>query len=213
MRAQAETLFKAKKWSEAAGIVETLVEWLPHEAGPRETLAAIRQQSGDLQAEKKAWRDLMDVDSDHQGACRRLMDLAMDAQDWESAVWAGERLCEINPLRTSLQRDLGRASSQCDDHQAAVRAYRALIALGAVDPAGTHFALATALNFSGDSVDAKRQVLMALEEAPRYREAQQLLLRLVSDEHSRQLPPLEMESKPPERLRPPLEALPPKRIR
>jgi len=42
-----------------------------------------------------------------------------------------------------------------------------------------HFRLARALHATGQPAEAKRHVLLALEEAPRFREAQQLLLQLV----------------------------------
>ena len=42
--------------------------------------------------------------------------------------------------------------------------------------------LATALHAQGRDVEAKRQVLKALEEAPRYRAAHRLLLKIVGDQ-------------------------------
>jgi uncharacterized pyridoxal phosphate-containing UPF0001 family protein len=45
------------------------------------------------------------------------------------------------------------------------------------NPAEVHFELAQALHRAGDP-DAKRQVLQALEEAPRYRKALDLLVQI-----------------------------------
>jgi Flp pilus assembly protein TadD len=50
------------------------------------------------------------------------------------------------------------------------------------DPAGLHYRLGAALARLGRTSEARRQVLRALEEAPRYREAHQLLLQLVDEE-------------------------------
>ena len=58
----------------------------------------------------------------------------------------------------------------------AITAYRKLLALDPPDPSETHFQLAKLLHARGTEAEARRQVLQALEEAPRFREAQQLLL-------------------------------------
>ncbi|MEX0585187.1 MAG: hypothetical protein WD176_00995, partial [Pirellulales bacterium] len=47
------------------------------------------------------------------------------------------------------------------------------------DPATLHYRLARLLAETGEPADARRHVLLALERAPRYREAQALLLTLV----------------------------------
>jgi hypothetical protein len=48
------------------------------------------------------------------------------------------------------------------------------------DPAEVHFRLARLLDASGDPA-ARRHVLKSLEAAPRYRAAQQLLLKLAAE--------------------------------
>jgi len=54
-----------------------------------------------------------------------------------------------------------------------------LLALDPPDASGIHFQLAKLLHARGGSEgEAKRHVLEALEEAPRFREAQRLLLEL-----------------------------------
>jgi hypothetical protein len=62
---------------------------------------------------------------------------------------------------------------------AALQAFRVAIAAGAQDRAGAHADLGEALEKSGDVADAKKQALTALEIAPSYVRAQDLLLRLV----------------------------------
>ncbi|MCX6950663.1 MAG: hypothetical protein NTV51_00505 [Verrucomicrobia bacterium] len=46
------------------------------------------------------------------------------------------------------------------------------------DPAGAHFQLAQLLRKNGETAEARSQTLLALEEAPRYREALKALLEL-----------------------------------
>jgi tetratricopeptide (TPR) repeat protein len=60
----------------------------------------------------------------------------------------------------------------------AVREYEAVLALKPSDAAESHYNLAKALHAAHRTEEAKDQVLMALEAAPDYRPAQQLLLKL-----------------------------------
>jgi tetratricopeptide (TPR) repeat protein len=61
----------------------------------------------------------------------------------------------------------------------AIDAYHKLLLLDPPDPAETHFQLARLLHARGGAEsEAKRHVLQALEDAPRYRDAQRLLLEI-----------------------------------
>jgi uncharacterized protein HemY len=55
-----------------------------------------------------------------------------------------------------------------------------MLLLDPPDPAGVHFSLARLLHKQRDDA-AKRHVLQALEEAPRFREAHRLLLEINRD--------------------------------
>jgi len=63
------------------------------------------------------------------------------------------------------------------NYEMAIAAYRKLLALDPPDPSEAHFQLAKLLHERGKgAAEAKRNVLQALEEAPRFRDAQRLLL-------------------------------------
>lgn len=224
MNAEAQRLMQLGEMDEAIALLQKLAQWLPEAAGngsPREALAKAYQRLGKTKQERAAWRQLLEVDSDNQAACLRLMELAAAEEDWVDACWAGERLCEINPLRTQLQRDLGHAAERAGQYETAVRAWQALAALGPADPVGVEFSLARSLVELGRMTAAKRHVLKALEEAPRYEAAQMLLLQIVDGTHAETkstskatsgppLPPLESPAPPLDQLLPPLERqLPP----
>ena len=53
-----------------------------------------------------------------------------------------------------------------------------------LDRADVHFRLASALHRTKQLAAAKRQVIMALEQAPRYRDAHALLLKIVAEQTS-----------------------------
>jgi Tfp pilus assembly protein PilF len=69
--------------------------------------------------------------------------------------------------------------TQLGDRKRAVRERRAIVALAPVDVAGARYQLARALLDAGDVPAAKREVIRALERAPSYAPAQELLLRIV----------------------------------
>jgi thioredoxin-like negative regulator of GroEL len=103
----------------------------------------------------------------------------------------------VNPLVPLPYRHLAKAAEYLGDDGTAITAYRKLIVLEPADPAAVHFSLAKLLHKTGDA-EAKRHVLIALEEAPRYREAHRLLLQMVEQEKPAQQPgPREPEADAP----------------
>jgi tetratricopeptide (TPR) repeat protein len=81
-------------------------------------------------------------------------------------------------------RHLAQAGEELGDRAAAIRACRTLLRLDPPDPAGTHFQLARLLHQAGDA-GARRHLLQALEEAPRFREGHRLLLEMAGSSASR----------------------------
>jgi len=74
---------------------------------------------------------------------------------------------------------LGRFAMQRDDADAAAREFRAVVALAPVDRALALTDLAESYYKGGKRADAKKHVLAALEVAPTYERAQDLLLKIV----------------------------------
>jgi tetratricopeptide (TPR) repeat protein len=64
------------------------------------------------------------------------------------------------------------------DASGAIREYRAVLALKPGDTAESHYNLAKALQAAHQTSEAKDQVVQALEAAPGFKPAQQLLLQL-----------------------------------
>ena len=65
----------------------------------------------------------------------------------------------------------------------AVRIFRAALGARPVDRAGAHADLAEALALAGEKDEAKKQALAALEIAPTFTRAQELLIKLTSGSH------------------------------
>jgi len=100
--------------------------------------------------------------------------------DWEGLARNADRMLAVNPLLRGPHRLMARAADRLEMSDRAIRAYRALIHMGPVDPAETHYRLARSLAERGDRTAARRQVLIALDHAPRFRDAHRLLLELAA---------------------------------
>jgi Flp pilus assembly protein TadD len=87
----------------------------------------------------------------------------------------------IHPFDASLHKLAGDLYLENGNPAEAAREFRVLIALQPPDIAEAHYLLARSLEASGNRVEARREVLRALEIAPGFEKAQELLLKLRSN--------------------------------
>ncbi len=99
-------------------------------------------------------------------------------KDWASAAKGLELSIYINPYDAGVLAQLGEDATKCGAWPAAIASYRALLGLNPTDPADAHCSLARALLGAGRRQEAKKEVLRALEIAPTFVKAQELLLKL-----------------------------------
>ena len=118
----------------------------------------------------------------------------VDANDIESArTWAGlvaakgdvkrsadayARVASIDPFDLDAQASLGSYALKSGDAPAAIRAFKSVLAAGTVDKAALRTYLAEAYLANGEKAEAKKEILAALELAPQFERAQDLLLKL-----------------------------------
>ena len=86
------------------------------------------------------------------------------------------------------------AAEQLDRPLVAIASLRALQQMDPVDPAGLHYQMAKTLAKLNAVKEAKHHVLAALAEAPRYRDAHRLLLKLTGEDEAKQ--PQESKTQP-----------------
>ena len=89
-----------------------------------------------------------------------------------------QRISDIDPFDADAHSMLGRLAMQAGQPDVAVREFKAVVALGPIDKAAAYTDLAESYLRSGKRADARRQTLAALEIAPSYERAQDLLLQL-----------------------------------
>jgi tetratricopeptide (TPR) repeat protein len=97
----------------------------------------------------------------------------------EEAAQVLEEALYLDPLSPELHQNLGTLYLELSNAETAVREFEVLLALNPVDKANAHYKLAKALSQTGQASEARRQVLLSLEIAPGFDDAQRLLLELV----------------------------------
>ena len=171
-----------QRWSEAKKVLERFKTLCPDYVGPDNAyllLAVVFRQSSDPVAEHKILEELAMRDGDAITAYLRLIELDQAAGAWPGVAKNARRVLAVNPLVPTPHRKLAAASERLGSPEEALAAYRAVALLDDTDPAGVHYQLAKLLRGAGKLQEARREVLRSLEDAPRFREAHQLLLELV----------------------------------
>ena len=175
-------LMEAKNWAEAGPLLESLAAAYPGEKGaanPLWLLAVTERNLNETNAELTTLQKFAVRESDFVDLYARLIELSEAQKDWPAVTKYASRLVAINPLISLPYRALAEAGVASGNRGQAITAYRKLLLLDPPDPSEVHFQLARLLHARGDSeAEAERQVLQALEDAPRYRDAQHLLLEI-----------------------------------
>jgi tetratricopeptide (TPR) repeat protein len=180
MTRRAADLVELKQWAEAKEVLQKLVQLCPESTGRENTyelLAAADRALGETNAERSVLAQFAARDDTATDAYRRLMELGAAAKDWPAVLENSKRYLAVAPMVPLPYRFLAEASEQTRSTDTAISAYRALLDLDPSDPAQIHYRLARLLDQSG-SPEALRQVLQALEDAPRYKDALRLLLEI-----------------------------------
>jgi Tfp pilus assembly protein PilF len=181
LRLRASRAAEEQKWPAARAALEKLVELYPAQKGGetayRPLVAALRAM-GDTAAERQVLKKWAEVDDEAPEAYLRLVELAAGDKDWPTVIQNVNRYLAVNPLVAPPYRYLAEASAATGDDSAGVIAWRTLLQLDPQDPAQAHFELARLLHRRGENPEARHQVLLALEDTPRYRDALRLLVEL-----------------------------------
>ncbi len=184
-RQLAAQLVRERRWDEAKAALAELEKLDPNDVAPGnlyELRAEIARQTSDPAGERTALAGWAARDGNAQSARLRLAEIDEGASDWAKLAEDARQLLAINPLIVAPHRWLAQASEKLDQKDEAVAEYRAWASLDTTDPAEIHFRLAKLLAASDQRPAAKREVLKALEAAPRFRDAHLLLLELVGQD-------------------------------
>jgi tetratricopeptide (TPR) repeat protein len=144
-----------------------------------EPLAEQYLKKGDKKAAIDTYKKFMTYSETGFKASLKLSDLLLEAGDTAGARQALDAAMYIRPMDLEEHQKLGDLLLNQKQYAGATREFEAMIALSAPDKAGTYYKLAES-NFGQGNRDAARtNVRKALEIAPSYEPAQELLLKIV----------------------------------
>jgi tetratricopeptide (TPR) repeat protein len=171
---------------DATGAIQALeraANLLPAATGdqnPNVAIAAIVTKQGNMARAIVALEAVVKVDPNDVESARQLAGLLAKGGDAARTAAAYERVAELDPFDVQAQSFVGRHALQRKDAPRAVRALKAAVAAGPSDKAVAHADLADAYLLAGQFGDAKREALAALEIAPAFERAQDLLLKIIN---------------------------------
>ena len=146
---------------------------------PHAIMGRLAEQLGDPARAIKEYRALLDQDHNAIDAARRLTELAAKANDQSILAYANDRIVELDPFDAAGHTGLGRVAMRSRDANVAMREFKVALAIGPADRASAHCDLAESYLLAGRAADAKREALAALEIAPSFERAQDLLLKAI----------------------------------
>ena len=181
----ARTQLKEKKVAEAIETAKQLQKIFPTDVGAGNAytlLAEAYRSTKDVDAEYEVLEQLASRDDSAVDAYLRLLEIGETKEDWSAVAKNAHRMLAVNPLVPAPHRSLARAAEKLGQRDDAIRAYQSLLLFDTTDIAETHFRLASLLRDDSKPDAARRHVLMALEEPPRFLAAHMLLLELTPQE-------------------------------
>jgi len=178
----AKALLASSKWNEAKEPLEKLIALYPQYAGDDNAyrlLAEVHRRLGETEQERNVLSKLAMISSDASYTYTRLLEIATEQEDWQNVLRYGEKSMAVYPMLAQLHWQLGRANEEFGRDEQAIESYQRLLLLDPSDPADVNYRLGRLL-LAKDPAKAKRHVLLALAEAPRFRQAHRLLLKIIN---------------------------------
>jgi cellulose synthase operon protein C len=143
-----------------------------------ELLAQAYLAKNDKTAAVESLERYRDEGGTNTAALKQLAGLEQEVGKSDQAENTLKKLNYLYPEDEEIHRRLGKLLLASGDAKGAVREFQALLSLNPSDTAESHYLLATALNAAHRTDEAKDQVVLALEAAPGFKPAQQLLIQL-----------------------------------
>ena len=155
------------------------------EQSPHAVMARLAEKLGDPARAIAEYRALLAHDHTAVDPARRLAQLGEKAGDEAAAALGHERVVSLDPFDPQAHSGLGKIALKRKDAASATREFRSALATGAADKATAHCDLADAYLLGGKSAEAKKEALAALEIAPSFERAQDILLKAVESKEGK----------------------------
>ena len=172
---------EAGEWEAIRDDLEPIVEagiYLPEPFNAHTLLAAAYRELGDEPNERRVLETIVAQQADTLSAITRLLNLASEDQDWPAIARWSDAWIAVNPLAPTPWRARFESHRNLGEDWVAIEAGQTLLRLNPPDRAALHHGLAELYQRQSDLASARRHVLLALEDAPRFRDAYRLLQQL-----------------------------------
>lgn len=176
-----QAAFIANRFDAAEPFLVRAKELFPEHAGmdsPSWYLAQIYRRRGARAQAVSELEALTAINAGHYPALLALAGLRDSLGQKAPAARALEAAIYVYPFEMSVHLRLAELAAELSWWPTAIRERRAVLALAPVDRAEAHYQLALAYYGAGKLDDARSAVLRALETAPAFERAQELLLKI-----------------------------------
>ncbi|MFQ6112708.1 MAG: tetratricopeptide repeat protein [bacterium] len=146
---------------------------------PYEILAEIYLEQGLKEKAIEELKSYTSLNGKDLKALTMLSDLCMETKDYDCAVEALTKAVYISPFDSGVHKKRGSAYLAQNRIEEAIQEFQILLHTHPSDLAGAHCDLAYAYLQAGKKSEAKKSALNALEIAPNYERAQEILLACV----------------------------------
>jgi len=180
---QARSLLAARQWEKAKAPLQKLISLYPghvEKGNAYQLLAEVHRHLEETSQEAEVLGAWAGLSSDAAEAYHRLMEIGTQQEEWAQVVENGARYLAVYPMLPAVYERLARAHEESGRAEPAVQAYRRLLLLDPSDPVEINYRLARLLQ-PRDPAAAKRHLLEALADAPRFRAGHKLLLKILED--------------------------------
>jgi Tfp pilus assembly protein PilF len=175
-------LFKEESFDEAKVHLQIAQDILPDYSGypsPALVLSQIHERQGDQAARLEQLKVMLENQQHDYDSTVLLAAAALESGDLALSRYYMDRALAISPYRLDVHQIGAEIARRLNDPQMAVRELEVLVDLDVNDPVEARTDLAEAYLSNGQPADAKRNILSALEIAPSYARAQEVLLQAV----------------------------------
>ena len=179
----AESRLSSGDTTAAIAALQRAKEMFPEYTGPGSPYRTLAQIHLTRRAHREAEQELaalVAIAEDDYRAQTELANARIAIGDTAGAVESLSLAMFIAPYDVGVHTRLADLAEASGAAEVAVRERRAILALDPVDRAAAEYRLARAHLLAGERTEARRAVLRALEQAPNYQQAQELLLELRS---------------------------------
>lgn len=146
---------------------------------PYELLAKLLETKGDAAQAASVLDKLLSKDENNLEALKTVARIRLSLGQRQQALDALLASFYISPFDYKLHTQAGELGVELKNNALALSEFQVALALQPPNVAEANYNVASAYHALGQQPEAKRAVLRALEAAPRYEKAQELLLRIV----------------------------------